>query len=66
LLHKMFIIDLNDMSHQNVLFQLTKNYSSNSLIFENAGNNKISKLHYNNNIVKHFLGCKLHYTKNLT
>ena len=32
LLHKMFIIDLNDMSHQNVFFQLTKNYSSNSLI----------------------------------
>ena len=35
LLHKMFIIDLNDMSHQNVFFQLTKNYSSNSLIDQN-------------------------------
>ena len=32
LLHKMFIIDLNDMSHQKLFSQLTKNYSLNSLI----------------------------------
>jgi hypothetical protein len=27
LLYKMFIIDLNDMSHQKLFSQLTKNYS---------------------------------------